>query len=96
MNAVSVPGDACDQRSGLPWEDWNYDPFSIPVPYVMSIDKARRDFGLHVTPLADWVSETVQWYRNNPADDSAHYENRDNEVAFAERWRQDYSRLLGA
>ena len=96
LNAVSVPGDACDQRSGLPWEDWNYDPFSIPVPYVMSIDKARRDFGLHVTPLADWVSETVQWYRNNPADDSAHYENRDNEVAFAERWRQDYSRLLGA
>jgi nucleoside-diphosphate-sugar epimerase len=96
LNTVAAPADACDKLSGLPWADWSYDPFSIPVPYVMSIDKARRDFGLHVTPLADWVAETVEWYRNNPADDSAHYENRDNEVAFAERWQQDYSRLLGA
>ena len=96
LNAVSIPGDACDSLSGLPWDDWAYDPFYIPTPYVMSIAKARRDFDLHVTPLADWVAETVEWYRANPADDSAHYGDRDREVSFAERWRRDYGKLIGA
>lgn len=96
LNAVDVPGDACDRLSGLPWADWSYDPFSLPTPYVMSIAKARRDFDLHVTPLADWVSESVNWYRANPAEDSFHYGDRDKEVDFAESWKQDYSRLIGA
>ncbi len=96
LNTTSAPADACDRLSGLPWDDWSYDPFSLPTTYVMSIAKARRDFDLHVTPLADWVAETVQWYRDNPADDSAQYAERDKEVAFAERWQKDYSRLIGA
>ncbi len=96
LNATAVPADACDRLSGLPWEDWSYDPFTLPTPYIMSIAKARRDFDLHVTPLADWVSETVDWYRANPAEDSVHYDDRDQEVAFAEYWRKKYSRLIGA
>ena len=35
-------------------------------------------------------------YRANPADDSAHYGDRDREVSFAERWRRDYEKLIGA
>ncbi|MDD9995753.1 MAG: NAD-dependent epimerase/dehydratase family protein [Dehalococcoidia bacterium] len=96
LNAVSVPGRACDLLSDLPWKDWSYDPLYIPSPYVMSVERARRDFAMFSTPMADWISETVNWYRENRAPDSAHYEGRDREVELAERWDKDYSHIVGA
>jgi hypothetical protein len=46
--------------------------------------------------MADWISETVNWYRDNPAPDSAYYEGRDREVELAERWGKDYPHPVGA
>ena len=96
LNAVSIPADAAERTSGLPWEDWRFDPFSRPPAYVMSIDKARRDFGLRSTPMAQWVAQTVEWYRqHHDGTDSAHYDRRDDEVRFAQWWRGRYGEFVG-
>ena len=95
LNAVSVPGDAAERLSSLPWEDWSFDPFSRPPSYVMSIEKARRDFDLRSTPMAQWVRETVQWYdERHDGADSGHYDRRDDEVRFARWWRDRYGGFL--
>ena len=95
LNVVSVPGDAAESLTDLPWHDWAFDPFSRPAAYVMSISKARRDFGLHNTPMVDWVRQTVDWYsENHDGADSAFYDRRDDEVEFARWWRDQHARLV--
>ncbi len=95
LAAVAVPGDAAERLTDLPWDDWQFDPFSRPSAYVMSISKARRDFGLRNTPMADWVRETVYWYTDNhDGADSAFYDRRDDEVEFARWWRDQHAKLL--
>ena len=83
LNSVAVPGEVVEKLSDLPWDDWAFDPFSRPPAYVMSIDKARRDFGMRTTPFAEWVRQTVDWYReHHDGADSAFYDRRDDEVRF--------------
>jgi nucleoside-diphosphate-sugar epimerase len=95
LNVVSVPGDAAETLSDLPWENWRFDPFSRPPAYVMSIEKARRDFGLKSTPMAEWVRQTVDWYRErHNGENSRFYERRDDEVAFARRWQKQYGQFI--
>ena len=97
LNVVSVPGEAAEALSGLPWATWRFDPFSRPPSYVMSIEKARRDFALHSTPLEEWVKLTVDWYgEHHDGVNSFGYESRDDEVDFARRWRDEYARFVEA
>lgn len=95
LNTVSVPGDAAEALSRLPWESWRFDPFSRPPNYVMSIEKARRDFRLHSTPLEEWVGTTVEWYReHHDGSHSFSYESREEEVRFAQWWRREFGRFV--
>ena len=95
LNAVSVPGDVCETKSDLPWREWRFDPFSRPPAYAMSVEKARRDFGMRTTSMAEWVRRTVDWYsEHHDGADSAFYERRDDEVRFARWWRDSYARFL--
>ena len=96
LNAVSVPAAACDALSDLPWSDWSFDPLSIPVPYVMSSARARRELEIGSTPMSEWVASTVGWYRDNPPADSAHYGLRDREIELAERWGVELDQSGGA
>ena len=97
LNAVAVPGDVAERLSKPPWHDWSFDPFSRPPAYVMSIEKARRDFGLHSTPMSEWVKQTVEWYnRHHDGADSAHYERRSDEVAFARWWSKRYGEFVSS
>lgn len=94
-NVVSIPGDAAETLSGLPWEDWRFDAFSRPHQYLMSIEKAKRDFRLHNTPMAEWVQQTIEWHEgHHDGRDSAFYDRRNEEVHFAQKWRQHYGQLI--
>ena len=95
LNTVSIPGDDAEMFSDLPWNEILFDHYSRPPAYVMSIEKARRDFGLRNTPFAEWARQTVEWYRDHyDGEDSAFYDRRDDEVAFAQWWRDQYGRLM--
>ena len=95
LNTVSIPGDAAEMFSDLPWSEVIFDHYSRPPALVMSIAKARRDFGLRNTPFADWARQTVEWYRDEyDGDDSPHYDRRDDEVALARRWRDQYGQFI--
>ena len=95
LNVVSVPGDVCDNLGGLPWREWSFDPFSRPPAYAMSVEKARRDFGMHSTPMSEWVGRTVDWYSaHHDGADSAFYDRRDDEVRFARWWRASYAQFI--
>jgi nucleoside-diphosphate-sugar epimerase len=95
LNAVSVPAEVAEARSTLPWHDWAFDPFSRPKTYVMAIQKALWDFNMRTTPMDTWIKQTVDWYKANPVGkDSKYYERRDDEVALARWWRDEYAKLL--
>ena len=51
LNTVSIPGEAAEMFSDLPWNEVIFDHYSRPPVYVMSIAKARRDFSLRNTPF---------------------------------------------
>ena len=95
LNAVSVPGEAAEALSDLPWDEWRFSPFARPSTYVMSIAKARRDFGHRCTPMDEWIRETVSWYAESyDGPDSALYDRRDEEVEFARWWRGQYAQFM--
>ena len=95
LNTVSIPGEAAEMFSDLPWNEVIFDHYSRPPVYVMSIAKARRDFSLRNTPFTDWARETVEWYGDQyDGGDSAFYDRRDEEVALAQWWRDRYGRFI--
>lgn len=94
-NVVSVSGDAAERLTDLPWTDWRFDPFSRPPQYIMSTEKAHRDFQLRNAPMNEWVRQTVQWHQErHDGTDSAFYSLRDKEIAFAVSWREQHNRLI--
>ena len=61
----------------------------------MSVEKARRDFNMHSTPMDKWVKQTVDSYTATPpTENSAHYDKRGEEVRLAKWWRTEYAKLL--
>ncbi len=89
LNTISIPGEVLDENTNLPWSEWAYDPFSRPSAYVMSMERARRDFGMDNRPMAVWLDDILDWYRHlDRQTPSFGYDRRDHEVAFARRWRR--------
>jgi hypothetical protein len=61
---------------------------------VWDLSKAQRDLGFRTTPLARWIQETVDWYRDSQVDDPrTAYVHRAEELALAARWRLAYAEL---
>jgi nucleoside-diphosphate-sugar epimerase len=70
-------------------------PLTRAVSTVWDLSKARRDLGFRTTPLARWIQETVDWYRNHQTDDPrTAYAGRAEELALAARWRPAYAELV--
>ncbi|MFN8497724.1 MAG: NAD-dependent epimerase/dehydratase family protein [Anaerolineae bacterium] len=62
-------------------------PYSHMVNFVPSIRRAQTDLGYTATPFAEWLARTAIWYRDEyRGEASAGYDQRANELAFAERW----------
>ncbi len=63
-------------------------PFHTRRTAVFSLDKVKRDLNFRSTPVREWLSTTVSWYLNEFKGRSNGYENRAEEIAFAERWQE--------
>ena len=88
---VDIPTEILE-GAGFPYHDWGYDPFSRPPCYLMSIEKAKAHLGMTSTPQDDWLRTTVEWYRGTYAGgDSAHYNLREREVAFARDYATEFA-----
>lgn len=73
-----------------------YDPpLCRPVPYIQDLSKAESDFGYMTTPVQEWISTTVNWYRDKyTGPDSAGYKNRENEINLGEKWVKRFGQLM--
>jgi nucleoside-diphosphate-sugar epimerase len=56
---VDVPWDVLES-SGLGLE---FSPLSTRRPFVLVVDKARRDLGFAATPFPVWLERTIRWFR---------------------------------
>ncbi|MBI4639656.1 MAG: NAD-dependent epimerase/dehydratase family protein, partial [Candidatus Tectomicrobia bacterium] len=94
-NLVSIPSEILETQTDLPYESWRFDPFSRPGKYVMSIEKARRDFNMQWTPQREWVKTTVEWYQTEySGQDSVHYEQREKEAKIAGQYRKAFEGFM--
>jgi len=81
---VDIPWDVLT-ASGL---GTGFSPLSTRRPFVLVIDKARRDLSFTATPFPAWLEKTIRWfreeYRGAPPED---YLRRNLEVELAGRFR---------
>ena len=86
-----VPDEVIQRQEGL--EDY-IPPPARPVPSVYNLFRAERDFGFSTTPMEEWVSTTVAWYRDQyHGDESQGYSHRVKELSLAARWRDSLNTL---
>jgi len=62
--------------------------------FILSVEKAERELGYTSTPFNEWIATTALWYRDvYKGKDSPGYENRDQEVQFAQEYMEAVSGL---
>jgi len=69
-------------------------PFNTRRTAIFSLDKIKRDLGYRSTPVTEWLTETIKWYRNHFEGHSTGYEKRGTELAFIKSWKQAKAHLL--
>jgi len=88
-NLLNIPSEvlqSCDLNYG--------EPYALMTNFIPDISKAEREMGYKTTPFADWLAETVRWYRDSyRGKDSPGYENRQSEVELAERYQKALSTI---
>jgi hypothetical protein len=55
--------------------------YEFDEPFIVDASRAETELGLHATPLADAVEQTVRWYRAQAAPSSATDHSRTQPVA---------------
>ena len=69
-------------------------PMSRPVNNIHDLSKAEQAFGIVTTPVEDWIQATVNWYRDHyQGEDSEGYQFRQDELALASRWEEQWGRF---
>lgn len=88
-NLVHVPADVLE-ASGLEYPE----PYAQMTNFILDISKAVGEINFRTTPFADWLVETVLWYRDSyRGKDSLGYENRQKEVEFIQRFEKACSMM---
>jgi nucleoside-diphosphate-sugar epimerase len=81
---VDIPWDVLES-SGLGVQ---FSPLSTRRPFVLVVDKARRDLDFSATPFPVWLERTIRWfkeeYRGAPPEN---YSRRNLEAEFVGRYR---------
>jgi len=83
-NVVNVPFDLFKQT------DFEYpETYANMINFMLDNGKAESELGYKTTPFKDWLTTTVHWYRDKyQGKNSSGYENREQEVKFAEWFKQ--------
>jgi nucleoside-diphosphate-sugar epimerase len=94
---VFVPGEVIRRREALK----NYSPvLTRAVSTIWDTAKAKRDFEFRTMPTAQWMPQTVQWYREEYKGfegqpyNSAGYEHRAAEVDLMKKWQDAFGGLV--
>jgi nucleoside-diphosphate-sugar epimerase len=67
----------------------SFSPFFGRRPFVMDIQKARRDLHFSSTPFDIWMRKTIQWYLEEYKGDSPeNYRLRDKEIEIIRRYKE--------
>jgi nucleoside-diphosphate-sugar epimerase len=85
----------------IPWDvlessplGTSFSPLSTRRPFILVVDKARRDLHFLSTPFALWLEKTIRWFKNEYREGPPeNYSGRNREVEFAERYRATVRRL---
>jgi len=88
---VDIPKAVLD-RTGLGRE---FSPFSIRRPFVLSIERAAREWGFVPSPFDGWLRKTALWFRDEyrgPVPEN--FLRREEEAALARRYAAAVSRLF--
>jgi nucleoside-diphosphate-sugar epimerase len=48
--------------------------YQFDEPFIVDASRAKTELGLHATPLADAVEQTVRWYREQKTSSSKEHE----------------------
>ena len=82
-NLVSIPQDVIAQS------DLEYaDPYGRMINFIPSVQRVQAELGYVSTPFREWIGETAIWFRDEyQGPDTEGYGRRDQEVAFAEWYR---------
>jgi nucleoside-diphosphate-sugar epimerase len=73
-----------------------FPPLTRPVSNIHDLSYALELLGIVSTPVEEWVTATVNWYRERySGGDSEGYGHRGVELSLAVRWSQEYERLAG-
>ena len=87
-----VPGEIIKQ---IPELKTYAPPLNRPVPYIHDLSKAKTGFGFQTTPIADWIEQTVDWYREHyDGEDSKGYDSRERELSLAKRWQAHFQESI--
>jgi nucleoside-diphosphate-sugar epimerase len=87
---VDIPWDVLESSS----LGTSFSPLSTRRPFILVVDKARRDLHFSSTPFAVWLEKTIRWFKNEYRDGPPeNYSQRGREVEFAERYRAAVRRL---
>ncbi|MBN2198629.1 MAG: NAD-dependent epimerase/dehydratase family protein [Candidatus Aminicenantes bacterium] len=88
---ADIPKDVLD-RTG-----WGrgFSPFSVRRPFVLSIERAAREWGFVPSPFDEWLRATALWFRDRyrgPLPEN--YLRREEEAEMARRYADAVSRLF--
>ncbi|MCF7802660.1 MAG: NAD-dependent epimerase/dehydratase family protein [Candidatus Marinimicrobia bacterium] len=56
---------------------------------VFSLDRIKRDLHFSSTPFEEWMLKTIRWFSEKYDGHSLGYENRAQEIEFAEHWKRE-------
>ncbi len=72
-----------------------FPPLCRPVSNIHDLSHAQGLLGIVSTPVEEWVTSTVDWYRDEyRSGDSEGYQARSAELSLAEGWCREYGRLV--
>jgi nucleoside-diphosphate-sugar epimerase len=82
---VDIPSQAL-RKMGL---KENFSPFSSRRPFILDIDKARKDLDYSPTPFDEWMRKTVFWFTEKyEGEPPENYKLRNKEIDVIERYKK--------
>lgn len=85
---VNVDQDVFDLLPFSTYSGADVFPFNTRRTVIFDLTRIRRELDYHSAPFEEWMPGTIDWYRDRLPRATFGYENRDEEVEFAERWRE--------
>ncbi|UCC39231.1 MAG: NAD-dependent epimerase/dehydratase family protein [Candidatus Aminicenantes bacterium] len=90
IEIVEIPS-AILEKAGL---GISFSPFSMRRPFVLDIQKARRELSFSATPFDIWVGKTIRWFvEDYDGEPPENYNSREKENEIVKKYKQSVETL---